>query len=161
LLGSLFSYKQWANREILDCLSRWQTAEHADDELHTAIRILNHTYVVDRIFCCHLQRKPHPYHASSTPETPHLEDLDEGIRASDEWYLAYVENANADTLDEVIDFVFTDGDQGRFSRTQILLHLLVHGTYHRGEIGRLLEGSGIAPPRDTLTRYLRAAASPT
>jgi uncharacterized damage-inducible protein DinB len=127
-------------------------------DFHTAIRILNHSYVVDRIFCCHLQRKPHRYHASNTVETPRLKDLDKAIRASDQWFLDYVEDATTDMLNDVIDFDFTDGDHGRLSRTQMLLHLLAHGTYHRGEIGRLLEGAGIDAPRDTLARYWRVTA---
>lgn len=35
-----------------------------------------------------------------------------------------------------------------------LLHLVTHGGYHRGAIGRVLVQCGIAPPRDTLTTFL-------
>jgi hypothetical protein len=45
-----------------------RTAQKA--ELHTAICILTHVYVVDRIFEANLQHKGHGYAATNAPETP-------------------------------------------------------------------------------------------
>ena len=47
-----------------------------------------------------------------------------------------------------------DGDKGQMSRDEMLLHLVTHGGYHRGAIGRILVQCGITPPRDTLTTFL-------
>ena len=43
---------------------------------------------------------------------------------------------------------------GQMSRAEMLLHLVTHGGYHRGAIGRILVQCGITPPRDTLTTFL-------
>lgn len=51
-------------------------------------------------------------------------------------------------------FRFVDGDRGQISREEMLLHLVTHGGYHRGAIGRILVQCGITPPRDTLTTFL-------
>lgn len=39
-------------------------------------------------------------------------------------------------------------------RSEMLLHLLTHGSYHRGMVGRTLAEAGIQPPKDSLTVYL-------
>ena len=69
----------------------------------------------------------------------------------------FSETANEQTLAEQIDFLFTDGDAGRMSRQEMLMHLITHGAYHRGQVGQLLKTAGMAPPRDLLTRFLHAA----
>ena len=54
IIATLFKYKAWANDEILTAMKLLDKKAHPD-ERHTAIRILNHTYVVDRIFAAHLR----------------------------------------------------------------------------------------------------------
>ena len=49
LLPSLFRYKAWANQELAAAIGGIDAAAH-EAERRTAIRILNHTHVVDRIF---------------------------------------------------------------------------------------------------------------
>ena len=60
----------------------------------------------------------------------------------------------APALSEFLDFTFTDGDGGRMSREEILLHVLTHGGYHRGNVGQVLKSISIAPPRDLYTKFL-------
>ncbi len=64
LFESLFRYKMWANADILAAARSIDATRHAQ-ERHTVIRILNHTYVVDRIFAAHLTNAPHPYNATN------------------------------------------------------------------------------------------------
>ncbi len=57
-----------------------------------------------------------------------------------------------------MDFVFTSGKPARMQRGQILLHVCLHGTYHRGNAGALLELRGIKPTgRDSVTDFLEAS----
>jgi uncharacterized damage-inducible protein DinB len=56
-----------------------------------------------------------------------------------------------------IPFVFTDGDQGRMRADEMLLHLLTHGSNHRGMAARVLATHGLERPRDTFTRFLHLA----
>ena len=55
---------------------------------------------------------------------------------------------------ESIEFTFTDGALGRMSREEMLTHVVIHGAYHRGAIGRIMAELSITPPRDVFTRYL-------
>ncbi len=156
MLAVLFKYKSWANEELLSELERLDPAAQ-ESERHTAIRIFNHTYVVDRIFAAHLSGGAHAYSATNTPETPTLEALRDAVAESDRWYEEYAQRMTPELLSESISFKFTDGDGGRMSREEMLTHVVTHGAYHRGAIGRILAQLSIAPPRDTLSGFLHKA----
>jgi uncharacterized damage-inducible protein DinB len=160
LIATLFKYKAWANDEILTTMKLLDEKAHPDDR-HTAIRILNHTYVVDRIFAAHLQRLEHGYVATNTADTPTLEQLESAVKKSDQWYLEYVSKLEPSALSESIDFAFTDGALGRMSREEMLAHVALHGGYHRGAIGRILAQLSITPPRDVFTGFLHIAEPAT
>jgi uncharacterized damage-inducible protein DinB len=155
LLASLFKYKAWANEELFVCLKAMDEAQRA--ERHAAIRILNHVYVVDRIFEANLQDRRHGHTATNTPETPTLQSLWESVQSTDRWYCEYISTLGRDALGEQIEFTFVDGDRGRMSREDMLAHVVTHGGYHRGAVGRILAQVSIAPPRDIFTRYLHIA----
>jgi len=153
LLHPLFRHKAWANEELFAELEKLDPATH-EAERHAAIRLLNHIYVVDRIFAGHLQGAPHGYTATNTPETPTLAALRDAVLASDRWYLDHVGAVSTQQLAEELSFTFTDGAAGRMSREEMLGHVITHGSYHRGAVGRIMSQVSVPPPRDTLTVYL-------
>lgn len=153
ILSSLFAQKSWANRELFDVVSSIASIDHAT-ALHTAIRTLNHIYVVDRIFRAHLLGEKHLYTATNTPETPELRELHFAVSETDLWFESYVSTMADHTLQESISFQFTDGDAGNMTREEMLFHVLTHGAYHRGNVGQVLKGISVAPPRDLFTKFL-------
>ncbi|MGN4987672.1 DinB family protein [Aeromonas hydrophila] len=152
-LLSLFRYKAWANGELLDALATLDAAQY-DEARHTALRIFNHIHVVDAIFKANLLGERHGFTATNTPETPTLAMLRSAISQLDAWYLDYVAGLSQADGEAILSFNFVDGDKGQMSRAEMLLHLVTHGGYHRGAIGRILVQCGITPPRDTLTTFL-------
>ncbi|MBC3908380.1 DinB family protein [Undibacterium umbellatum] len=158
LLLKLFEYKGWANADLYTLMHSLKSDLHAR-ELHDAIRILNHIYVVDQIFVANLQGKRHGYTSLNTKETPALRDLQLGVQVVDEWYVAYVAAQTEIGFAEDIDFTFVDGKPGRMSRGEMLLHVATHGNYHRGAVGRILFQAGIQPPKDTLTVFMGQQAA--
>ncbi|MBV8603919.1 MAG: DinB family protein [Pelomonas sp.] len=151
-LKSLFDFKAWANAELFAKLEALP-AEHAETR-HASVRTLNHIYVVDRIFRAHLEGTPRPFDATNTKDTPTLGALRRDMLDTDAWYQAYVAELDAAELAAAIDFRFTDGDAGRMTREEMLVHVITHGGYHRGNVGQLLKGIGVAPPRELYTRFL-------
>jgi len=69
----------------------------------------------------------------------------------------YVSAVSESALAETLAFTFTDGDAGRMSREEILLHVITHGAYHRGNVGQVLKSISVAPPRDLYTKYLHGS----
>jgi uncharacterized damage-inducible protein DinB len=43
------------------------------------------------------------------------------------------------------------------TREEILLHVITHGGYHRGNVGQMLKSISIAPPRDLYTKFLHVS----
>lgn len=152
-LQSLFHYKRWADDELLAALATLDAAQYGEAH-HTALRIFNHIHVVDAIFKANLLGERHGFTATNTTETPTLAALHGAVTALDNWLVEYVATLSPQACNTQIRFQFTDGDQGQMSRAEMLLHLVTHGGYHRGAIGRILVQCGITPPRDTLTTFL-------
>lgn len=153
LLRSLFGYQAWANDDLLRKLEGLDPDRHGQ-ERHSAIRLVNHAHVVGRIFAAHLSGAQHDYSASNTPDTPTLPELRAAVTTSDQWYLDYLDRVPLEELGQRVAFRFTDGDNGSMSRQEMLMHVLTHGGYHRGEVGRILTQLSIMPPWDTFAVYL-------
>ena len=152
-LHSLFRYKAWADGELLDALAPLDPQLHPEAH-HNALRIFNHIHVVDAIFKANLLGESHGFSATNTPETPTLAALRSSVTALDNWLVDYVATLSPQKGATPLSFRFVDGDRGQMSREEMLLHLVTHGGYHRGAIGRILVQCGITPPRDTLTTFL-------
>ena len=155
-LHSLFAQKAWANNELFNVLAEVNAAQHAA-AVHTATRTLNHIYVVDRIFQAHLLGKPHDYAATNTEATPELSQLQFSVAETDAWFVSYASAVTTSQRSESIAFHFTDGDAGTMTREEMLLHVITHGAYHRGNVGQVLKSISIVPPRDLYTRFLHVS----
>lgn len=152
-LQSLFHYKRWADGELLDAIATLDAQQYGEAH-HTCLRIFNHIHVVDAIFKANLLGERHGFTATNTPETPTLTALHSAVTELDNWLVDYVVALSPQEGATPLSFRFVDGDKGQMSRDEMLLHLVTHGGYHRGAIGRILVQCGITPPRDTLTTFL-------
>ncbi|WP_416270443.1 DinB family protein (plasmid) [Burkholderia cepacia] len=153
LFKKLYGYHAWANNDLFDKLETLDQEKH-QVELDTVLRLINHYYVVARIFAAHLSGAPHSYTSDNTIETPSLGELRATVKSTDQWYLDYLQNVSSASLSEIIPFVFTDGGRGYMSREEMVTHVVLHGGYHRGEVGRILWQLSITPPWDTYAVYL-------
>lgn len=153
-LERVFNYKAKANDEILAAMRQFDDASPARE---IAIRVFNHTYAVDRIFAANLRRAEHGHSSPNPSPAPSLEELSEAIKTSDQWYMDYVSHLDEVQLAERIDFTFTDGLPGRMSREEMLMHVTVHGEYHRGQISVIMMQNSITPPGDGFTSFLHKA----
>jgi uncharacterized damage-inducible protein DinB len=159
MLRRLFRYQAWANQDLLAALGALDP-ERLAEQRQTAIRVVNHCNMVNRIWAGHIAGKPHGLDATNTPETPTLDALRPALTASDRWYLDYLATATPEALGEELSFAFTDGDRGRMTREDMLLHVVTHNGFHRGEVGRILRqippeaAPGFKPPRDIYAAHL-------
>lgn len=156
LFADAFNYKRWANEELL-ALGERQLHQLPDNDAEFFVRILNHTTVVDALFISRLSGEAERYSGDNTRETPTFAELKARIEQNDAWLVDFAQRATADELQRVISFRFTDGYLGQLSVEEVLLHLLTHGSNHRGMASRTLAIHGLERPKDTFTRYLHQA----
>ncbi|HET6971124.1 MAG TPA: DinB family protein [Phenylobacterium sp.] len=155
--AQLVDIKQWADRGLCDAVVR-NLGQLSEQETSILLRILDHIHAVDRIFQHHLLGRPHAFKAARSEVIPSLEALVDGIGEVDGWYAAYVRDLAPEDFEAPIDFVFTSGKPARMRRGEILLHVCLHGTYHRGNAGAVLQLKGLTPSPDSITDYLEDAA---
>ena len=123
---TLMRYKRWATNGLNAVVAGNVDRIGAGDMLLIR-RLLDHIQTVDAIFSDNLAGRPHGHAAPRSIELPAFETL---------------------------DFAFTNGAPGQMTRGDMLLHVATHGTYHRGNIGIILQKNGIAPNPDRLTDFL-------
>jgi len=149
----LIGLKRWADRSLYEVVSN-NLERLSSEDASLMLQILDHIHVVDRIFQQHLQGLPHTYRAPRSDQIPEFRALADSASETDDWYAHYVANLAPHELEQPVDFVFTSGKAARLQKGQILLHVCLHGTYHRGNAGALLQLRGIRPSRDSVTDFL-------
>jgi uncharacterized damage-inducible protein DinB len=153
--AQLIHYKKWADGGLYQAVTG-HFDSLPDFDKAVLLQVLDHMHAVDRIFQHHLLGKRHGYERARSPEPMPFAVLAEQVRELDDWYVDYVGALPEDRIDETIDFAFTNGAPARMRRGDMLLHVALHGTYHRGNAGILLQKNGVAPNDDRLTDFLGA-----
>ena len=155
--AQLIEIKRWADRGLYEAV-RDNLERLTGEETVIVRRILDHIHAVDRIFQHHLLGRPHDYQAARSETLPDFETLARSAMSVDDWYAGYVGGLAAKDFEQRVDFVFTSGKPARMRRGEIFLHVCLHGTYHRGNAGAVLQLKGLTPSRDSITDYLEDAA---
>ena len=151
--ATLVRYKQWADRGLYEVATR--NIDRLDPaESSILLRILDHIHIVDRIFQHHLRGMTPPFRAPRSEQMPPIGALAQSVLEVDDWYVEHVGRLSASDLDLVLDFTYTNGTPARMTRGEIILHVCMHGTYHRGNAGLLLQKNGIQPNDDRMTDFV-------
>lgn len=153
MLIPLIRYQNWADAQFCAALAR-PGLERDDAVYQRALRLLDHIHVVARIFAAHLVGEPHGLTSDTSDPTPEIQPLSRAMAETNGWYLDYVGTLRPEALGERIAFTFTDGDRASMTRAEMLMHVVLHGTVHRGELGALLGQIGAPIPWDTLAVFL-------
>jgi uncharacterized damage-inducible protein DinB len=152
------AYKAWASDvvfSIVAALPEGEAVKPRPTLFKNMVHTLNHLYVVDRIFQAHLEGRPHGYTARNTPTHPPLQELWQSVTQLDRWYIDHIAGLSEAQLGQRVEFQFVGGGDGNMSRLEILLHLVNHGTYHRGFVGDMLNQAGVNPRASDLPVFLR------
>jgi uncharacterized damage-inducible protein DinB len=151
--ASLMRYKQWADEHLLaTLLARPGIEEEAQAPILR--EIVGHYHVVDRIFRAHLEGVPHGYTGTRLEGASTLAEMRDEVVSTDRWYVEHARSVGRDALAERLPIRFTDGTQMVLTRSDVLLHVSQHGTYHRGNAGVVLRMMGIELPPDRFTDYV-------
>lgn len=160
-MGSmLIEYKRWADKLFLDSVAELPTQEltreHAGP-IKTIIAVLNHMYVVDRIWQAHLEGREHGFTSRQAVPYPELSELRQAQLEIDNWLVDWYAGQTEATLARSIDFSFISGNRGSMSAEAMILHLVNHATYHRGWLVQMYFEIPAMPPMTDLCVYLTEA----
>jgi len=156
----LSRYNAWANQRIFDAVAALPEGEAVKPRrslFKNIVHMLNHNYVIDRIFQAHLEGREHGYAARNTPDHPPLAELWRAQQDIDLWYLGWSDRQTDASLAQTVRFTFVGGGQGAMSRGEILLHVTNHTSYHRGFVADFFYQVPAQPPTTDLPVFLRDA----
>ena len=130
----LFNYDRFANAQMLDCIT-------AANQPLKALQLMAHLLGAQQIWlkrCKQLQAPGGPI----WPDWP-VSELKAMIENNHAAWISFLEQADDDEFKTLIVYKNLKGDSFQNSLTDILAHLINHGTHHRAQIGQQLKFVGL------------------
>ena len=149
LILRLFAYDAWANARALDSLKGAKDGK--------ALAPLAHLLVSEKIWLMRL-RGEDTSAIDKSPEMSHAEceSLAAEMRAG---YASYLGSLNDDGLGSLLTYRNFKGTEFRTPVGDILTHVAMHGTYHRGQVAKALRAGGHAPADTDFITFVRETAA--
>lgn len=157
----LYEYNAWADRRALEAtsaLSKEQFTKPLGSSFSSVRDTLGHIYGVEWLWLERFQgRSP-----SALPDANRFDEI-ESLKAS--WaefepvLLNFVRSLTQDDLDRVMEYKTMKFGVYRNPLWQSMLHLVNHGTYHRGQITTMLRQLGAQPILTDLMHFYRERAA--
>jgi len=135
-LHRLFAYDDWANREVLAAL------RNAPNPPARSLKLIAHILSAEGLWLARInQEKP------SLPVWPELalaqcEAEADALGASWRFYLEECREAD---LSHQIRYVNSKGETWSSQVDDVLLHVITHSAYHRGQIASDMRAAGLTP----------------
>ncbi|HYP28786.1 MAG TPA: DinB family protein [Blastocatellia bacterium] len=147
-LRRLFAYNEWANRRMIDSLNE------PDNQTPKAVRALAHLLIAEKTWLARLL---------SNLDTTGFDfwqgsSLEECRQLADEVRQAYRDLLNdltEERLDSDATYRNSKGVEYRTSYRDILQHVLMHSTYHRGQVAMAVRAEGGEPAYTDYIAFVR------
>src|SRR6476646_110371 len=147
-LRKLIAHLKWADAAALEALRRSSGADTR------ALTIYSHVLGAEAVWLARLAGRPSdvavwpilPLEQAASLAERNAAELD-----------ALLVSLRPDALGREIDYRTSDGRAFRSSIEDILLHVALHGSYHRGQIALLIRGGGGEPASTDYIAFIRGA----
>jgi len=135
-LRRLFSYDDWANREVLAAL---RSAGNASGR---SIKLMAHIFAAERLWLERLEQKK-----QSVPVWPEftLEQCEAQAAELPLLWKTYLEGRSEADLALTVSYKNSKGESWNSRKDDILLHVVTHSAYHRGQIAADMRAAGFTP----------------
>jgi len=145
-LRRLFAYDAWANREVLAGLSALNAAPARPVQL--LARILS----AERLWFERLQQKPQSYAVWPDFTLPRCkQEIDDLAQL----WSAYIAELTSQRLVHTVAYENSKGENWSNSILDVLMHVVTHSAYHRGQIATALRSAGHTPAYTDLIHAVR------
>ena len=147
-LRKLVDHLEWADAAALEAL---RTSNGSDER---ALTIYSHVLGAEAVWLARLAGR-----ASDVPVWPVLSlEQAASLAARNAAELGtVVSSLGPEDLGREIDYRTSDGRAFRSTIEDILLHVALHGSYHRGQIALLIRGGGGEPAPTDFIAFVRGA----
>ena len=162
-LVTLMTYKAWADDRLYEALKDVPQTEliaRRETILGGILRALNHVYGMDLVWQAHLEGRPHGFTDRRPEIFSELSCLCTAQQEIDAWYIDYATAMDPESARTVVDFEFIGGGAGSMTRSEVLLHVVMHTSYHRGHVTDMMCQIPAQPPITDLPVFLREGGRP-
>jgi uncharacterized damage-inducible protein DinB len=151
-LGDLVRYSTWASKRLLAFAATLPEAElaHAIPNSHGGIlKTFQHIYYADRIWLARLEHVT-PTQWEDPAPGPSLADLDQAWWPLLDRMAACSEAGDGDAQ---LPIHWYTGADYVLPKYKVVIHVVNHASYHRGQIAAMLRQCGHVPPSTDLVFY--------
>jgi uncharacterized damage-inducible protein DinB len=148
-------YSAWASCRLLEATARLSPEELTRDfgtSDRSVLGTLAHVFGADRVWLLRVTGRPQHGLTDADRELPTIQRdwpaVHDGWR---EWSSGLTD----ESLLTVLDYTDLRGNPWKQSLWQIVLHVVNHGTHHRGQVSGFLRSMGHTPPALDLIAYYR------
>lgn len=135
---ALFDQLYWADKRLFEAL------ESAGNPPAAAIRLYDHILNAERVWLTRLEGNDSS-HLPIWTSPDSLDGIRERIEANHSDFARFLSALDVAALDAALEYRNQSGAAFRNTVRDILLHVALHGHYHRGQINQLLRGAGFEP----------------
>jgi len=136
-MSRLFSYDEWANREVLNSL------RSADAPPARSVGLLAHIVSAERLW---LERLDAQQQTLPVWPTLALDQCNSQIDQLAALWKIYLTSLGEAGLVNSINYKNTKGETFTSQKQDVLLHVVMHSAYHRGQIAADMRAAGFTPP---------------
>jgi uncharacterized damage-inducible protein DinB len=151
-LNRLYGHLAWADSAAI------RTLRAAKSPPAKALELLSHILGAEEVWLSRLERRK-----AGTAVWPALsvEGCAKLAETNRQGFDAYLARLGEGDLDRTVAYVNSAGRSFESSAWDILLHVAMHGSYHRGQVMLLLRTSGREPEATDYIAFVRGAAAAT
>jgi uncharacterized damage-inducible protein DinB len=149
-------YSSWASRRLVDAAAGLSPEELTRDfgsSEHSVIGTLAHVYAGDRVWLSRFDGSPFTVFISDADRD--LAVLQRDWPALYDRWRAWARGLTDESALAVLDYRDLKGNPWRHPTWQVVLHVVNHGTHHRGQVSGFLRALGRTPPPIDLIAYYR------
>jgi uncharacterized damage-inducible protein DinB len=150
-------FMKWADETMLAALSQAppdQVGQDRGSSFKSLFETLNHIYRGELIWLIRVQGQPDAK-LSDVDSPPDLSALGQRWSAVHQGWIDWARGLSQEDWSKPLILRNSQGAESRSPLWQVAMHLVNHGSYHRGQLATMLRQAGIKPPGTDLIGFYR------
>jgi len=146
-----FEHMYWADRKTLGGLRNGLPSAAV-----RALKVFGHVIAAEAVWLARL----HGEDWTSIPIWPEwgIDECAARQEANERGYRAFLETTPDERLESTIDYRSSKGDPFQTAIQDVLMHVAMHGVWHRGQVAMLVREAGGAPVNTDFAPFTRETA---
>jgi uncharacterized damage-inducible protein DinB len=144
MLARLMAHMRWADNQFADALENDPPAE--------AVRLFAHVASVEHLWYARIRGEPHQHAVWPSLDVAQSRQL---AAQHADLFDRLVAESDDDALARLVSYRNSAGRDYRSPVGEIITHVAMHGSHHRGQIARVLRAAGREPPYTDYIQFSR------